>query len=148
MARALNKHLEKNKLYSDIQHGYRQNRSTATALIQLQEDILAKFEESKSSALLCFDSGAAFDTVTHSILLEKLKLYGADEEVINWFSTNLEDIFQYCGLGGKRDQQSQRFFKEFFKAVCLVDHSHKGVSGAAIANFRFVFFSSEPLKDL
>ena len=30
----------------------------------------------------------------------------------------------------------------------IKDHSHKGVSGAAIANFRFVFFSSEPLKDL
>ena len=102
MARALNKHLESNKLYSDKQHGYRRNRSTATALIQLQEDILTKFEENKSSALLCFDSSAAFDTVTHSILLDKLKLYGADENVVNWFSSYLADRFQYCELGGKR----------------------------------------------
>ena len=102
MARALNRHLENNLLYSDKQHGYRQKRSTATALIQLQEDIVKKFEEGKSSALLCYDSSAAFDTVTHSILLEKLKLYGADEAVIKWFSSYLEDRFQYCELGGKR----------------------------------------------
>ena len=102
MAKALNRHLENNSLYSDKQHGYRRKRSTATALIQLQEDILKKFEENKSSALLCFDSSAAFDTVTHSILLDKLKLYGADEEVINWFSSYLADRFQYCELGGKR----------------------------------------------
>ena len=102
MARALNRYLENNLLYSDKQHGYRQKRSTATALIQLQEDIVKKFEEGKSSALLCYDSSAAFDTATHSILLKKLKLYGADEAVIKWFSSYLEDRFQYCKLGGKR----------------------------------------------
>ena len=102
MARALNRHLENNLLYSDKQHGYRQKRSTATALIQLQEDIVKKFEEGKSSALLCYDSSAAFDTVTHSILLEKLKLYGASDSVISWFSSYLKDRFQYCELGGKR----------------------------------------------
>ena len=52
MARALNRHLENNLLYSDKQHGYRQKRSTVTALIQLQEDIVKKFEEGKNSALL------------------------------------------------------------------------------------------------
>ena len=37
MAKALNRHLENNSLYSDKQHGYRRKRSTATALIQLQQ---------------------------------------------------------------------------------------------------------------
>ena len=85
MSEHLNKHLESNLLYSDKQHGYRARRSTATALIQLQEDILKKYEENKSRATL-IDSSAAFDTVTHSILIEKLKLYGANEGVIKWFS--------------------------------------------------------------
>ena len=107
MAEKLNKHLENNLLYSDKQHGYRRRRSTATALLQLQDDILTKFEENKSSALLCFDSSAAFDTVTHSILLKKLELYGADQVIIKWFTSYLEDRFQYCELGGKRSTMTK-----------------------------------------
>ena len=37
---------------------------------------------------------------------------------------------------------------DFQKCFDILDHSHKGVSGAAIANFRFLFFSPELLKDL
>ena len=103
----LNNHLESNLLYSDKQHGYRARRSTATALLQLQEDILTKFEENKSSCLLCFDSSAAFDTVTHSILIEKLKLYGAEEGVIKWFTSYLQDRWQYVELGGKKSSITQ-----------------------------------------
>ena len=107
VAEMLNKHLEDNLLFSDKQHGYRRRRSTATALLQLQEDILTKFEENKSSALLCFDQSAAFDTVTHSILMKKLELYGANQATLKWFSSYLEDRFQYCELGGKRSTMSK-----------------------------------------
>ena len=45
VSRWLNSHMENNSLWSDRQHGYRRHRSTATALIQLQEEILMKHEE-------------------------------------------------------------------------------------------------------
>ena len=52
----LNNHMEFNKLWSDRQHGYRRHRSTATALLQLQEEILKRHEEGQDVAMLCFDS--------------------------------------------------------------------------------------------
>ena len=45
-------------------------------------------------------------------------------------------------------EQAAMWWVAYVIIVSPQDHSHKGVSGAAIANFRFVFFSSEPLKDL
>ena len=45
VSRWLNSYLEVNRLWSDRQHGYRQHRSTSTALLQLQEEILKRHEE-------------------------------------------------------------------------------------------------------
>ena len=98
----LNNHMEYNNLWSDRQHGYRRHRSTATALIQLQEEILKKHEEGSDVAMLCFDSSAAFDTLTHSILIDKLRLYGCSEHVIKWFTSYLSDRWQYTEIGGKK----------------------------------------------
>ena len=98
----LNKHLEKNGLWSDKQHGYRRHRTTATALLQLQEDIMTKYEEGHDVAVMCYDSSAAFDTLKHSIIIEKLKLYGCSPAVIKWFESYLSDRWQFCEIGGKR----------------------------------------------
>ena len=102
VSRWLNRHMETNGLWSDKQHGYRSNRSTATALVQLQEDIMTKYEKGHDVAVMCYDSSAAFDTIQHSIMLEKLALYGCSEFVIKWFNSYLSDRWQFCEIGGKR----------------------------------------------
>ena len=98
----LNRHLEVNNLWSDKQHGYRKFRSTSTALVQLQEDIMTKYEEGHDVAVMCYDSSAAFDTICHKILLSKLELYGCSEFVLKWFESYLSDRWQYCEIGGKK----------------------------------------------
>ena len=70
----LNRHLEVNNLWSNKQHGYRKFRSTSTALVQLQEDIMTKYEEGHDIAVMCYDSSAAFDPICHNIILSKLEL--------------------------------------------------------------------------
>ena len=107
VSRWLNRYLEVNNLWTDRQHGYRRYRSTATALLQLQEEILKKQEQGSDVAMLCFDSSAAFDTLTHSILLEKLSLYGCSEHVIKWFTSYLSDRWQYCEIGGKASSKKK-----------------------------------------
>ena len=91
VAERLTHYLEYRNLLSDKQHGYRKHRSTATCLLQLQEEIVTRYEKNQDSALLCFDSSAAFDTVTHKILLDKLKLYGATEQTLKWFESYLSE---------------------------------------------------------
>ena len=102
VSRWLSEYLEENNLLSDRQHGYRRHRSTATALLQLQEEIMKKYEEGHDMAVLSFDSSAAFDTLKHTILIDKLKLYGCSDHVIRWFQSYLEDRWQYTEIGGKK----------------------------------------------
>ena len=114
----MNNHMETNKLWSDRQHGYRQKRSTSTALLQLQEDILTRFEEGHDVAVSSYDSSAAFDTLTHKILLDKLKLYGCSDHVIQWFTSYLSDRWQYCEIGGKKSTM-KRILQGVFQGSVL-----------------------------
>ena len=107
VARRLTHHLEFNGLLTDKQHGYRRYRSTATCLLQLQEEILERYEKGEDTALMCFDSSAAFDTICHRILKEKLKLYGVSESAMKWFDCYLSQRFQYCEIGGKASTLTQ-----------------------------------------
>ena len=100
----LNHHLESWRLYSDKQHGYRRKRSTATCLLQLQEEVMTRYEKGQDTALLMFDSSAAFDTVKHDILKEKLKLYGLTESAMKWFDSYLSQRYSYCEIGGKKSK--------------------------------------------
>ena len=69
---------------------------------QLQEIITTRFEKGQDTALLCFDSSAAFDTLSHKILLSKLSLYGVSEQALKWFKSYLSDREQCWEIGGKR----------------------------------------------
>ena len=63
---------------------------------------MKKYEEGSDIAVLSFDSSAAFDTLKHTILLDKLRLYGCSEHVLRWFKSYLEDRWQYTEIGGKK----------------------------------------------
>ena len=106
VAERLTRHLESNGLLSDKQHGYRKHRSTATCLLQLQEEIMERYENGQDSVIMCFDSSAAFDTISHSIILDKLALYGVSEFSLRWFRSYLSERKQYTEIGGKRSTLS------------------------------------------
>ena len=46
------------------------------------------------------DYSADFDTVQHSVLLGKLKLYSVSEKSLRWFENYLTDRAQYVSIGG------------------------------------------------
>lgn len=52
------------------QHGFRENRSTFSALVNLFNKV-SLYKDAGSSAILQFDLSAAFDTLDWSILLKK-----------------------------------------------------------------------------
>ena len=62
----------KNKLLGTFQFGFRRNRNTTT----LFDTILEAKEKKKEILVLLHDLSAAFDTVSHQKLLEKLQMYG------------------------------------------------------------------------
>ena len=54
----------------------------------------------KIAGVCMLDMSAAFDVVDHSILLEKLKLYGFDQEAIGWLKDYLSGRSQAVYIDG------------------------------------------------
>jgi hypothetical protein len=76
------------------QSGFRKKRSTATALLDVIDDILAAGNEGYATILVLLDYSRAFDTINTTLLLSKLAYYGFDYKTINWFATYLSDRSQ------------------------------------------------------
>ena len=98
----LKKHMEENGLLSDNQNAYRAKRSVTTAMLQLYDEIVKKQDDGVDSACVFLDCSAAFDTIQHSVLLGKLKLYGVDEDGMEWLKDYLAGRSQYVSIGGTR----------------------------------------------
>ena len=78
-----------NKLFHPNLHGYRQNRSTQTALLQMYDTWVEALANGEVSAVIMLYMSAAFDMVDHRILLSKMILYGFQERSTTWLGSYL-----------------------------------------------------------
>jgi len=67
-------HLADNDLMPSVQSAYRQGHSTETAVLKVISDIIDAADTQKVTLLGLLDMSAAFDTVDHKILLERLEV--------------------------------------------------------------------------
>ena len=79
-------------------HGGRHGHSTMTALTKIHSVMHTNYEKGKVSAMMTTDLTAAYDTVDHSILLEKLKFYGIKNNELKLFKSYLSDRKQFVML--------------------------------------------------
>ena len=78
-----------NKIFHPNLHGYRKNRSTQTALLQLYDRWVQAAADEQVSGAVLLDLSAAFDLVPPDILLRKLKIYGLQEDFLDWIESYL-----------------------------------------------------------
>ena len=84
-------YLRTNKLLDPLQTGFRQYSSTTTALIKLTDDIRRGMANRQMTFLLQFDFSKAFDTISPSKLLTKLKEMGFSRMSLIWIRSYIQD---------------------------------------------------------
>ena len=80
----LNRHMDKYGLWNQNLQSYRKSLSSATALAQVMDTAIEASEDKDIAATIAIDESAAFDSIAHPILLEKLRLYRLHEDAISW----------------------------------------------------------------
>ena len=79
-----------------------QHLSTETAILKVTNDLLSAMDDGKISVLVLLDLSAAFDTISHEILLHRLHIvFGFGDTVLSWFQSYLENRTQTVVLHGK-----------------------------------------------
>ena len=84
-------YLTANKLLGDEQYGFRSLHSTAMALGKMSDQWLMNMDNGNLSAVLFLDIRKAFDTVDHTILLQKLNCYGIQGDSVKLLESYLTD---------------------------------------------------------
>ena len=105
VASQLNGYLSSGAYNEDCQSAYRPHHSTETALLRVQNDILVNMDNKEVTLLVLLDLSAAFDTVDHNILLNRLKNIGISGLVYDWFSSYLTGRTQAVFLDGVSSDQ-------------------------------------------
>ena len=78
-------HVSRNDLLDRNPSAHRQNHSTETALLHITNCLLESTDQGRVSILSLSDLSAAFDTVDHSILLERLRTtFGISGSALQW----------------------------------------------------------------
>ena len=98
-------YLEQRSLISKFQIGYRPNRSTQQATILLTDKICFEANDKKLVRALFLDLSKAFDTISYSVLLNKLKAYVIDNEELEWFASYLFCRSQVVDINNKRSNE-------------------------------------------
>ena len=91
--------LEDNNLLTTNQYGFRNKSSTSYALFDLIEEITNAIDKRKYSVGLFIDLTKAFDTINHTILINKLEQYGVRGVALQWLISYLSNRMQCVRMG-------------------------------------------------
>jgi hypothetical protein len=100
--RTLSEFLDINSYLSPNQFGFRRNRSTIDALLQVQKTICDARHKSFYVCVIAIDFKKAFDILCRKILFRKLASFGLSPKIINLIKSYLTDRKQLVSLYGKK----------------------------------------------
>ena len=103
----LTDYLNKYNLINIDQYAFRKDHSTITCLHRVIEDWIDSMNEHEMIGTCFLDISKCFDTVDHTLLLQKLNNYGIKNDEIKWFKNYLSQRKQVVKYGnnisGKKD---------------------------------------------
>lgn len=131
-------YLEENNILPTHQSGFRKGRGTATALMDVVDNILAAQDQGEASILVLLDFTRAFDCIHVPLLLSKLSYYGFDEGAVSWFSSYLMDRSQFVELA-----------RNNCKVQSDKSRVNRGVpQGSILGPLLFILYSSDVTEEI
>lgn len=94
-----------NKLFFPSQYGFRKDHSTEYASLELIDRALQATDNRDCMLITFMDLSKAFDTLDHSIMINKLRYYGVDPIALKWFSSYLTSRKQYTVIDNVCSEQ-------------------------------------------
>lgn len=90
VASRLTEYLDTYQLGEQYQSAYKRYHSTETGLLRVQNDILTALDKKQGVLLVLLDMSAAFDTIDHGVLLDRLfTRYGISGMAHSWIKSYL-----------------------------------------------------------
>ena len=99
-------HLNSNKVLSEYQHGFRENRSCVTQLLTTVNDFARNLNDKKQTDSILLDFSKAFDKVNHFKLCLKVAHYGIRGTTLKWIEAFLRNRTQQVVLNGKHSNKA------------------------------------------
>ena len=91
---------EKSGNTKPLQSAYKKNHSTETALLKVKADILQPMDNQRVVCLIFLDLSAAFNTVNHQLLLNRLKYrFRFGGVILDWIRSYLTERKQRVAIG-------------------------------------------------
>ena len=95
MVLQITSYLAENNLCSKMQSAYKKNHSTETVILRVFNDINHAIDNQMEVVLILLDLSAAFDTIDHKILIERLRdRFGFKNFALQWFKDYLSNRLQ------------------------------------------------------
>ena len=91
----LNDFITEQNILENSQYGFRKKHSTSHGITHFHETIIESLEKKKVCVALFIDLKCAFDTINHSILIQKLDHYGVRGKALELLSSYLRGRKQY-----------------------------------------------------
>ncbi|KAI5607668.1 hypothetical protein C0J50_6988, partial [Silurus asotus] len=108
VAAQLCSYLQENNIFEEFQSGFRPHHSTETALVKITNDLFLASDQGFISLLVLLDLSAAFDTIDHDLLLDRLQNYvGIQGQALSWFKSYLSDRYHFVDLNGELSRLMQ-----------------------------------------
>ena len=99
VAKQLQDYLNLNQLHDPLQSAYRPQHSTETALLKVYNDIMLSIDQGENVILCLLDLSAAFDTIDHKILIDRLEnRFGISGKALTWFISYLQHRCQSISI--------------------------------------------------
>ena len=101
--RRLRPHVMSTGNFSEFQSAYRSGHSTETALLKVVNDVVVSACDRQATVFLSLDILAAFDTIDHDILLDRISQdFGIRGIVLSWLQSFVTNRLQYVAIGAEQ----------------------------------------------